>query len=43
MIMGKTFKVVIIGTKKCGKTSIIEKIIYNKSGVRNLTRFSLKF
>ena len=31
--MGKTFRVVVCGTKECGKTSIIEKAIYNKSGV----------
>ena len=31
--MGKTFRVVVCGTKFCGKTSIIEKAIYNKSGV----------
>lgn len=30
--MGKTFRVVVCGTKFCGKTSIIEKAIYNKSG-----------
>ena len=34
MIMGKTFRVVVCGTKECGKTSIIERAIYNKSGVR---------
>lgn len=33
MIMGKTFRVVVCGTKGSGKTSIIEKVIYNKSGV----------
>jgi GTPase SAR1 family protein len=33
MIMGKTFRVVVIGTKECGKTSIIEKVVYNKDGV----------
>ena len=32
MIMGKTFRVVVCGTKECGKTSIIERAIYNRSG-----------
>jgi len=30
--MGKTFRVVVCGTKECGKTSIIERAIYNRSG-----------
>ncbi len=30
--MGKTFRVVVCGTKECGKTSIIERAIYNKAG-----------
>jgi len=30
--MGKTFRIVVCGTKECGKTSIIERAIYNKSG-----------
>ena len=34
VIMGKTFRVVVCGTKECGKTSIIERAIYNRSGVR---------
>ena len=33
MIMGKTSKVVVCGTKKCGKTSLLEQIIYGKVGV----------
>ena len=33
MIMGKTSKVVVCGTKKCGKTSILEQLIYEKLGV----------
>ena len=33
MIMGKTFRVVVCGTKECGKTSLIERAIYNKAGV----------
>jgi len=33
MIMGKTSKVVVFGTKKCGKTSILEQVIYGKLGV----------
>lgn len=32
LIMGKTSRVVVCGTKTCGKTSIIERAIYNKSG-----------
>ena len=32
VIMGKTFRVVVCGTKECGKTSIIERAIYNRSG-----------
>ena len=36
MIMGKTFRVVVCGTKECGKTSIIERAIYNRSGVSYL-------
>ena len=31
--MGKTSKVVVFGTKKCGKTSILEQVIYGKLGV----------
>ena len=30
--MGKTAKVVVCGAKKSGKTSILQKAIYNKSG-----------
>ena len=33
VIMGKTFRIVVCGTKESGKTSIIEKAIYNRSGV----------
>lgn len=36
MIMGKTSKVVVCGTKKCGKTSILEQLIYGKVGVSNI-------
>ena len=36
MIMGKTSKVVVCGTKKCGKTSLLEQIIYGKVGVSNI-------
>jgi GTPase SAR1 family protein len=34
MIMGKISKVVICGTKKSGKTSLLEQAIYGKLGVR---------
>ena len=34
--MGKTSKVVVCGTKKCGKTSLLEQIIYGKVGVSNI-------
>ena len=33
MTMGKTSKVVVCGTKKCGKTSILEQAINGKLGV----------
>ena len=33
MIMGKPTKVVICGTKRCGKTSIVEQAIYGHFGV----------
>ena len=36
MIMGKMSKVVVCGTKKCGKTSLLEQIIYGKVGVSNI-------
>ena len=32
--MGKTQKVVVCGSKGCGKTSILEKVIYDNNGVR---------
>lgn len=35
MIMGKISKVVICGTKKSGKTSLLEQAIYGKLGVSN--------
>ena len=34
--MGKTQKVVVCGSRGCGKTSILEKVIYDNNGVRNL-------
>ena len=32
LIMGKTQKVVVCGAKGCGKTSILEKVIYDNNG-----------
>ena len=31
--MGKTQKVVVCGARGCGKTSILEKVIYDNNGV----------
>ena len=31
--MGKTQKVIVCGSKGCGKTSILEKAIYDNNGV----------
>ena len=33
-IMGRTQKVVVCGARGCGKTSILEKVIYDNNGVR---------
>jgi len=33
-MMGKTQKVVVCGARGCGKTSILEKVIYDNNGVR---------
>ena len=32
--MGRTMKVLVCGAKGCGKTSILEKVIYDNNGVR---------
>jgi len=32
--MGKVFKVLVVGAKGSGKTSILEKAIYGHAGVR---------
>ena len=37
--MGKTQKVIVCGSRGCGKTSILEKVIYDNNGVRNLMQF----
>ena len=34
LIMGRTQKVVVCGARGCGKTSILEKVIYDNNGVR---------
>ena len=31
--MGRTMKVVVTGARGCGKTSILEKVIYDNNGV----------
>ena len=31
--MGRTMKVVVCGARGCGKTSILEKVIYDNNGV----------
>ena len=37
--MGKTSKVVVCGTNNCGKTSILEQVIYGKVGVSYSLRY----
>ena len=32
--MGRTMKVIVSGARGCGKTSILEKVIYDNNGVR---------
>ena len=34
--MGRTMKVIVSGARGCGKTSILEKVIYDNNGVRLL-------
>ena len=31
--MGRTMKVIVSGARGCGKTSILEKVIYDNNGV----------
>ena len=31
--MGRTMKVIVTGARGCGKTSILEKVIYDNNGV----------
>ena len=37
MGFGKIYRVAICGAKQCGKTSIIQKCIYNQSGPFSIT------
>ena len=39
--MGKTQKVVVSGARGCGKTSILEKVIYDNNGVGSINFLSL--
>ena len=38
--MGKTQKVVVCGARGCGKTSILEKVIYDNNGVGSINFLS---
>ena len=34
--MGRTMKVIVSGARGCGKTSILEKVIYDNNGVSGM-------